>query len=107
VSRGRVHIFKDIVNGYLALHFDKAHRPTFFSIAKVYPELDAVTKAYLAIRKEFKQMMAEGLSLPEYHEADSGEGAISNTTPNSPERVPARMCRLQSRTEPSRLSEDL
>jgi hypothetical protein len=54
------HIFKDIVNGYLALHFDKAHRPTFFNIVKVYPQSGAVTKAYPAIRKEFKQVMAEG-----------------------------------------------
>jgi aspartate beta-hydroxylase len=75
------HIFKDIVNGYLALHFDKAHRPTLFNIAEIYPKLDAVTKAYPAIRKEFERVMAEGLSLPQYHEVDSGERAISNTTP--------------------------
>ena len=75
------HIFKDIVNGYLALHFNKARRPTFFSIAETYPELDAVTKAYPAIRKEFEKVMAEGLSLPQYHEVDSGERDISDTTP--------------------------
>lgn len=60
------HIFNEIVNGYLALHFDKPRRPTFFNIAKVYLELNAVTKAHPAIGKEFEKVMAEGFSLPEY-----------------------------------------
>lgn len=75
------HIFKDIVNGYLGLHFDKARRPTYFNIGNDYPALDVVTKAYPAIRKEFERVMAEGLSLPQYHEVNSGERAISETTP--------------------------
>ena len=62
------HIFKDVVNGYLGLHFDKARRPTFFDIGKDYPALDVVTRAYPAIREEFERVMAEGLSLPQYHE---------------------------------------
>jgi aspartate beta-hydroxylase len=75
------HIFKSMLNGYLGLHMDRAHRPTFFDIAETYPALDAVTKAYPAIRKEFDQLVAEGLTLPQYHEVDSGERAISSTTP--------------------------
>jgi aspartate beta-hydroxylase len=75
------HIFKSAVNGYLGLHMDRAHRPTFFDIGKINPGLDAVTKAYPAIRKEFEKVMAEGLSLPQYHEVDSGEREISDTTP--------------------------
>lgn len=75
------HIFKSMLNGYLGLHMDRARRPTFFNIAETYPALDAVTKAYPAIRKEFDQLAAEGLTLPQYHEVDSGERAISSTTP--------------------------
>jgi aspartyl/asparaginyl beta-hydroxylase (cupin superfamily) len=75
------HIFKSMLNGYLGLHMDRARRPTFFDIAETYPALDAVTKAYPAIRKEFDQLVAEGLTLPQYHEVDSGERAISSTTP--------------------------
>jgi aspartyl/asparaginyl beta-hydroxylase (cupin superfamily) len=75
------HIFKSILNGYLGLHMDRAHRPTFFDIAETYPALDTVTRAYPAIRKEFDQLVAEGLTLPQYHEVDSGERAISSTTP--------------------------
>jgi aspartate beta-hydroxylase len=75
------HIFKSMLNGYLGLHMDRAHRPTFFDIAETYPALDAVTKAYPTIRKEFDQLVAEGLTLPQYHEVDSGERAISSTTP--------------------------
>jgi hypothetical protein len=58
------------------------NRPTFFDISKDYPAFDTVTKAFPAIRKEFDKLAAEGLSLPQYHEVDSGERAISNTTPN-------------------------
>jgi aspartate beta-hydroxylase len=75
------HIFKSILNGYLGLHMDRPQRPTFFEIAETCPALDVVTKAYTAIRKEFDQLLAEGLTLPQYHEVDSGERAISNTTP--------------------------
>lgn len=75
------HIFKSMLNGYLALHMDKPRCPTFFNIAETCPELDAVTKAYPAIRREFDQLVAQGLTLPQYHEVDSGERAISNTTP--------------------------
>ena len=75
------HIFKSMLNGYLGLHMDRARRPTFFNIAEAYPALDLVTKAYPAIRKEFEQVAAEGLELPQYHEVDSGERAISSTTP--------------------------
>jgi len=75
------HIFKSMLNGYLGLHMDRARRPTFFNVAETYPALDAVTKAYPAIRKEFDQLAAEGLTLPQYHEVDSGERAISSTTP--------------------------
>jgi aspartate beta-hydroxylase len=75
------HVFKSILNGYLGLHMDRAQRPTFFEIAETCPALDAVTEAYPAIRKEFDQLLAEGLTFPQYHEVDSGERAISNTTP--------------------------
>ena len=75
------HIFKAMLNGYIGLHINLRHRPTFFNIAKDYPGLEAVTKAYPAIREEFEKVMAEGLSLPQYHEVDSGEREISDTTP--------------------------
>jgi len=75
------HIFKSMLNSYIGLHMDRARRPTYFNISEAYPALDAVTNAYPAIRKEFEQIVAEGLSLPQYHEVDSGERAISSTTP--------------------------
>src|SRR5262249_28110283 len=75
------HIFKSALNGYLGLHMDRKRRPTYFNIAETIPELYIVTKAYPAIRKEFDQIAGAGLSLPPYHEVDSGERAISNTTP--------------------------
>jgi aspartate beta-hydroxylase/beta-hydroxylase len=75
------HIFKSMVNGYLGLHMDVKRRPTYFDIAETYPELDLITKAYPAIRKEFDALMASGIDMPEYHEVDSGERAISSATP--------------------------
>jgi aspartate beta-hydroxylase len=75
------HIFKSIVNGYLGLHMDRERRPTFFNIMDTCPALDAVTRAYPAIRKEFDRLIVQGLTLPQYHEVESGERAISSTTP--------------------------
>jgi len=76
------HIFKSALNNYLGLHMDRKNRPTFFDIHKEFPALDAVTRAYPVIRKEFDKLLEEGLTLPQYHEVDSGERAISDTTPN-------------------------
>jgi aspartate beta-hydroxylase/beta-hydroxylase len=70
-----------MLNSYIGLHMDRMRRPTYFNISVTYPALDTVTKAYPAIRKEFEQIVVEGLSLPQYHEVDSGERAISSTTP--------------------------
>jgi aspartyl/asparaginyl beta-hydroxylase (cupin superfamily) len=75
------HIFKSMLNGYLGLHMDVKRRPTYFNIAETYPALDLITRAYPVIRKEFDALMAAGVEMPEYHEVDSGERAISSTTP--------------------------
>ncbi len=75
------HIFKSAVNGYFGLHMDRRNRPTFFNIRKDYPELDFITQAYPAIRNEFDALNADSAHLPEYHQVDSGERAISSTTP--------------------------
>lgn len=75
------HIFKSMANAFLGRYIDPPRRPTFFDIAQSYPELDRVTKAYPIIRKEFDRLMAAAPDLPQYHEVDSGERAISNTTP--------------------------
>lgn len=75
------HVFKSALNAYLALHMDLRSRPTFFDIQQCYPPLDIVTRAYPAIRMEFERLIADQPSLPQYHEVDSGERKISNTTP--------------------------
>ena len=75
------HIFKSLLNNYLGLHMDRARRPTFFDIDDTYPALDRITKAYPVIRKEFDQLLAGNVHMPQYHEVDSGERNISDTTP--------------------------
>jgi aspartate beta-hydroxylase len=75
------HIFKSVANAYLGLYVDPPRRPTFFDVAETCPELDRVTRAYPAIRREFDRLMAAAPDLPQYHEVDSGERAISSTTP--------------------------
>ena len=52
------HIFKSMLNGYLGLHMDRAHRPTFFNIDETYPALNAVTHAFPAIQAEFDRLAA-------------------------------------------------
>ncbi|HEX9323000.1 MAG TPA: aspartyl/asparaginyl beta-hydroxylase domain-containing protein [Xanthobacteraceae bacterium] len=75
------HVFKSMANAYLGLYVDRARRPTYFDIAETYPALDVVTQAYPVIRREFDQLFAAAGELPQYHEIDSGERKISNTTP--------------------------
>jgi aspartate beta-hydroxylase len=75
------HIVKSMVNFYFGRYVDIARRPTFFDVNTFYPELDYVTQAYPAIREEFERVLAATTELPQYHEVDSGERAISDTTP--------------------------
>jgi aspartyl/asparaginyl beta-hydroxylase (cupin superfamily) len=74
------HIFKTMANAYLGLWIDPPRRPTFFDIKATCPELDRVTEAYPVIRKEFDRLQADLNDMPQYHEVDSGERAISTTT---------------------------
>ena len=75
------HIFKSIANAYFDRHTGANQRPTFFDINETCPELNAVTQAYPAIRAEFDRLLSDWAALPQYHEIDSGEAKISNTTP--------------------------
>jgi aspartate beta-hydroxylase len=75
------HIFKSIANAFFGLFIGRKTRPTFFDIAETFPALDRVTKAYPVIRQEFDHLIAEWDELPQYHEIDPGERAISDTTP--------------------------
>lgn len=75
------HIFKAMANGFLALFINPKKRPTFFDIGETYPSLDHVTKAYPAIRREFDRLLKASGELPQYHDVDPGERAISGTTP--------------------------
>lgn len=70
-----------MLNGYFGLHMDVKSRPTFFNIAETYPQLGLITKAFPVIRAEFDRLMQDGVEMPEYHDVDSGERAISATTP--------------------------
>jgi len=75
------HILKSIANGFFGLFVGCKTRPTFFNIAETYPGLDHVTRAYPAIRSELDRLLAEWGELPQYHDVDPGERAISATTP--------------------------
>jgi aspartate beta-hydroxylase len=75
------HIFKSAANGFIGLFIDPKRRPTFFDVAKTYPALGRVTEAYPDIRREFDRLMADASELPQYHDVDPGNRAISGTTP--------------------------
>jgi aspartyl/asparaginyl beta-hydroxylase (cupin superfamily) len=75
------HIPKAVANAYFGRYVDRDRRPTFFSIPEFYPALDHVTQAYPAIRQEFDHLLATVEELPQYHDIDSGERKISDTTP--------------------------
>lgn len=74
------HIFKGIINGFLNLYTGGKKRPTFFNIDRTYPELNELTRNYAAIRAELDHVLKTQQNLPEYHDVDPGERAISQTT---------------------------
>jgi aspartate beta-hydroxylase len=74
------HVFKSALNWYLGLHIDAGRRPVFFDVEGTCPGLAAVTRSYAVIRAEFERLLAEWEELPLYHDIDSGEAKISNTT---------------------------
>ena len=74
------HVFKSLLNRYLARYIDAERRPVFFDIQQTYPALAAVTDAYPVIRAEFERLLREWQELPLYHEIDPGERAISGAT---------------------------
>ena len=76
------HIFKSVANAFFGMFIGRRTRPTLFDIQKSYPGLDHVTRAYPAIRNEFDRLIEDWKELPQYHEIDPGERAISSTTPN-------------------------
>ena len=74
------HVFKSALNWYLSKHIHDDPRPVYFDVEKTYPALNAVTESYPTIRAEFERLLTEWQTLPQYHEVDPGEAAISKTT---------------------------
>lgn len=75
------HIFKTAVNRFFGPFVGRDKRPAYFDIPQTYPALDRLTNGFSVIRGEFDRLMAETVALPEYHDVDKGERAISATTP--------------------------
>jgi aspartate beta-hydroxylase len=74
------HLPKALLNGFLSPYVGGEQRPVFFDVEKTYPALSAVTDRYAVIRAEFDRLLEEWQTLPLYHDIDSGEAKISNTT---------------------------
>ena len=74
------HIFKGMINSFLNLYTGGKNRPAFFDIPTTYPELTQLTQNVGTIQGELDRVLQSQASLPEYHEVDPGERAISATT---------------------------
>lgn len=74
------HIFKSILNRYFARYVGGSKRPVFFDIDATFPELNYLTQNYAVIKNELQQVYHLQSYMPDYHEIDPGEAAISNTT---------------------------
>ena len=55
------HIVKSVVNAFFGLFVGRRSRPTFFKVTEAYPELDHITRAYPAIRREFANWLSNEL----------------------------------------------
>ena len=74
------HGAKSLLNRYISKHVGGENRPVFFDIDATYPPLTNVTRHAATIQAEFDRLMERNPRLPRYHEVDSGEAKISNTT---------------------------
>jgi aspartate beta-hydroxylase/beta-hydroxylase len=75
------HIFKSMVNSYLARHVGGKKRPTFFDVKSLCPELDEITQNYTTIRDEFVQVMHKQPRFQRYQDVDPGEAKITYLNP--------------------------
>jgi aspartate beta-hydroxylase/beta-hydroxylase len=75
------HLPKALLNRYLARHVGGDRRPTFFDVPTTAPGLEAVTRAYPAIRAELDRLLEDRVDLPGYHDVDPGQRAISAAGP--------------------------
>jgi len=77
------HLPKSMLNRYLSWYVRGQERPVFYDIDRVYPSLNEITRHYGVIRREFEAVLERQVSMPRYHDVDSGERAISDTTPGN------------------------
>jgi aspartyl/asparaginyl beta-hydroxylase (cupin superfamily) len=75
------HIFKSILNAYLARPAGGKQRPTFFDIKSTCPALDLITRNFTTIREEFEQIMARQPRFQRYQDVDPGEAKITYLSP--------------------------
>src|SRR5687768_1998154 len=71
------HIPKSMVNAFLNCYTGGKQRPAFFDIPNTYPELTSLTTNFETIRGELDHVLKVQPDLPEYHDVDPGERAIS------------------------------
>ena len=69
------HHVKSAANGYIARRVGGDQRPVFHDIDEVCPALGELTRNASVIRKELDGVLAG--ALPQYHDLDPGEAAIS------------------------------
>ncbi len=74
------HIFKSLLNRLYSHYVGGDRRPVFFDVSSICPALDAVTESYPVIRRELDHLLDRRGVLPRYHDVDTGEADISDTT---------------------------
>jgi hypothetical protein len=75
------HVVKSAVNRFLLRYAGWDHRPVFFDIDEICPQLHELEKAYLQIRAELDALLAERVEMPNYHDVNPPATEISSTTP--------------------------
>lgn len=99
---GSQRVLAEPLNRYFRRLAGGDQRPVFFDIGRTCPQLDTVTAAYPAIRREIERVLALSTALPAYHELDPGQAKIAARTPRRWNvflleafgRKPATNCRL-------------
>jgi aspartyl/asparaginyl beta-hydroxylase (cupin superfamily) len=72
-------VWLNMINRFLDVYTGGTRRPVAFDVQKTCPELDDLTRAFPAVRRELDAILPYRTSIPKYHEIDKNQTYIAAT----------------------------
>ena len=74
------HGVKSAINRFLLRYVGRDQRPVYFEIDTICPQLRELQRAYPRIRTELDALLAQGVTMPNYHDINKPATEISKST---------------------------